>query len=76
MLSSLELEFRRSYRKHLQISCTLNLAAQILEKKFFERNHKKSKVKSLEVFFIHCSSNIKSLLTFKQKSTLKFYPQF
>ena len=30
----------------LQISCTLNLAAQILKKNFFERNQKKSKVKS------------------------------
>ena len=34
------------YCKNPQISCTLNLAAQILEKKFFERNKKKSKVES------------------------------
>ena len=34
------------YCKTLQISHTLNLAAQILEKKVFRRNQKKSKVKS------------------------------
>ena len=40
-----------AYRKNLQISHTsdnhtLNLATQIFEKKFFERNQKKSKVES------------------------------
>ena len=33
-------------KPHLQISRTLNLAAQILKKIFLERNQKKSKVKS------------------------------
>ena len=54
-------------KPHPQINCTLNLAAQILEKKFFERNQKKSKVKSWEIFFIHCSSNINSPLTLQRK---------
>ena len=48
--------------KNKQISHTLNLAAKILEKKVFWKNQKKSKVKSWEVFFIHCSSNVNSLL--------------
>ena len=41
-----QLIFIFNCRKNPQISCTLNLAAQILEKKFFERNQKKSKAKS------------------------------
>ena len=35
-----------SYRKNPQMSRALNLAAKILEKKFFESNQKKSKVES------------------------------
>ena len=38
-----------------------------LEKKFFERNQKKSKVESWEAFFIHCSLNVNSLLTLQWK---------
>ena len=38
------------YRKHPQISWNLNLAIQILQKNFFQRNEKKYKVKSLALF--------------------------
>ena len=63
-------------KPHLQISCTLNLAAQILKKHFFERNQKKSKVKSWEDFFIHCSLNVNSLLPFQQKILQSFTHNF
>ena len=38
------------YRKHSQISWNLNLAAQILQKNFVQRNQKKYEVESLALF--------------------------
>ena len=49
----LHMKMRYACQKpHLQRSHTLNLATQILEKRFFEGNQKKSKVESSEVFFV------------------------
>ena len=45
-----------------QVSRMPNLAAQILEKSSLKETKKKCKVESLEVFFIHCSSNLTSPL--------------
>ena len=46
-----------------QVSRMPNLAAQIiLEKSSLKETKKKCKVESLEVFFIHCSSNLISPL--------------
>ena len=48
--TSLILWEKTSYRKHPQISWNLNLAAQIFQKNFFQRNQDKYEVKSLALF--------------------------